>query len=335
MSTVLWYVHDQGHGHLQRARAVLPHLDANVVVAAGPGVAELARCRLDAPVVALPTDVDGTGPAARGPWHHAPTGRILRRRTVALATIAEEHDCTTAVVDVSMEVVALCSLLGLRTVALRQSGLRTDIGHRIGWSCADVVWVPQHPELEPIDEDRDERWRFTGAFSRLDHASTVSPATNPQLALLVIGAGGSSFNDAPWRRAGAPPGWRVVIAGTPHRWSHGDVCSVGRVETLSDLLGPASVVVTAAGWSSVADAVASKTRLVVVPEPRPFDEQLVRARRLEEVGLALRLPNWPSPSDFGAVLRRAEGLDPHRWAPFHDGQGATRAAAMIDDLHRR
>ena len=38
MTTVLWYVHDHGHGHLQRARAVLRHVKVPVVVAAGPGL---------------------------------------------------------------------------------------------------------------------------------------------------------------------------------------------------------------------------------------------------------------------------------------------------------
>jgi UDP-N-acetylglucosamine--N-acetylmuramyl-(pentapeptide) pyrophosphoryl-undecaprenol N-acetylglucosamine transferase len=332
MSTVLWYVHDHGLGHLQRARAVIPQLGAPVIVVAGPAIATTARRVLDAPVLELPSD--GDGPCQRGPWHHAPAGRVLRRRTAALAAIAEAHDCTTAVVDVSMEVVALGSLLGLRTVAVRQSGVRTDPAHRLGLSCADVVWVPQHRDLEPIPEGVDDRWVFSGAFSRHDDLTPVSTASAPRLALLVVGGGGSTFHDDAWRDAGAPPGWRVVIAGTPHRWSNGDVCSVGHVE-LFGLLGAASAVISAAGWSSVADAVAAGTRLVLVPERRPFDEQAVRARRLDELGLAVALPAWPHPSCLDAVLRQAERLTPGRWDPFYDRRGASRAAAMIDELHER
>jgi UDP-N-acetylglucosamine--N-acetylmuramyl-(pentapeptide) pyrophosphoryl-undecaprenol N-acetylglucosamine transferase len=337
MSTVLWYVHDHGLGHLQRAGAVLAVFGAPVVVAAGPGVAATARRHLDVPVVELPSDVerDGDAPSPRGPWHHAPAGRVLRRRTAALATIAEAHDCTTAVVDVSVEVAALCSLLGLRTVAVRQSGTRSDPAHQLGLSCADIVWVPQHRDLEPIAEDVDDRWVFSGAFSRHDHLAPVPATTSPRLALLVVGAGGTTFDDAAWRDASGPAGWRVLIAGTPHRWSNGEVCSLGHVEAIAGLLGAASVVISAAGWSSVADAVAARTRLVLVPERRPFDEQVVRARRLDELGLAVSLPSWPHPRDLDAVLRRAERLVPARWDSFYDRRGASRVAGMIEELHRR
>ena len=154
--TILWYLHDQGRGHLDRARAVIPHLTSPVVVAAGPGVAGHAAAALDAPVVALPSDVPARPSATQGPWHHAPVGPEVRSRTTTLAAIVEHRDCTTAVVDVSMEVAAFARLCGLRTVALRQSGHRDDAAHRIGLVGADVVWVPQHPDLEPIDEPVDD-----------------------------------------------------------------------------------------------------------------------------------------------------------------------------------
>ena len=67
MTAVLWYLHDHGLGHVHRARAVLPQLDASVVVAAGPGVADIARRVLDAPVITLPSDADGEGPTPEDP----------------------------------------------------------------------------------------------------------------------------------------------------------------------------------------------------------------------------------------------------------------------------
>ena len=36
MSAILWYVHDHGRCHLDRARAVLAHIAAPVVFAVGP-----------------------------------------------------------------------------------------------------------------------------------------------------------------------------------------------------------------------------------------------------------------------------------------------------------
>ena len=345
--TILWYLHDQGRGHLGRARAVIPHLTSPVVVAAGPGVAGHAAAALDAPVVALPSDVPARPSATQGPWHHAPIGPEVRSRTTTLAAIVEHRDCTTAVVDVSMEVAAFARLCGLRTVALRQSGHRDDAAHRIGLVGADVVWVPQHPDLEPIDEPVDDRYAFTGAFSRFDtalrtvatggscgdHAQRASTSQDgTRLAVLLVGRGGTTFDYRPWTTASAPAGWRVVIAGLADRWTGDGICSLGAVEPVYPVLTAADVVVTSAGWASVADCVAAGTRLVVIPEPRPFDEQVVRADVLHAAGLALRRARWPIPAELGGVLDDAGRLDPAAWRSYHDGAGAQRAASLIEEV---
>jgi len=330
---ILWYLHDQGRGHLDRARAVIPHLTSPVVVAAGPGVADLAASSLDVPVIALPGDVPEGPHTTRGPWHHAPAGPEVRRRTTALAAVVARHHCTTAVVDVSMEVAAFARLCGLRTIALRQSGRRDDPAHRVGLTSADVVWVPQHRDLEPIDEAVDERYAFTGAFSRFDDATcTRTTADGTRSAVLLVGRGGTTFDASPWFRASAPDGWRVVIAGLEHRWTGNGICSAGAVEPVFSLLTAADVVVTSAGWASVADCVAAATRLVVIPESRPFDEQLVRADVLHAAGLSWRCDRWPAPAELVGVLDEACQLDPAAWGRYYDGAGAQRAASMIEQV---
>ncbi len=337
MSSILWYIHDQGRGHLGRAQAVLPHVAATVVVAAGPGIAAAARRELDVDVIALPPDAGSNGATPRGPWHHAPAGARLRERSLALVDVVAGADCTTAVVDVSMEVTALSCLLGLRTVTVRQSGRRDDPAHRIGFDSADVVWVPQHRDLEPHTESTDCRWFFSGPFSRFDDDDDRSAPTrrrDVRRVVVVTGEGGTTFDEDDWRRSRPPAGWEVVIAGGRTRWANGPVIAVGHVDPLSDLLRTADVVITSAGWSAVADVVATRRPFVAVAEARPFDEQVVRTDALAAHGLALVRAAWPSPGDLGALLDEAAALDPTAWAPFHDGAGAQRAAAMIDSVHR-
>jgi UDP-N-acetylglucosamine--N-acetylmuramyl-(pentapeptide) pyrophosphoryl-undecaprenol N-acetylglucosamine transferase len=334
-ATVLWYVHDHGAGHLARAAAVLPHLAVPVVVAAGPGIAARAAQLLDVPVVSLPGDVPDPPQPTVGPWHHAPSCLEQRRRTAALAAAIDRHRCTTAVVDVSMEVTVLARLHGLRVVTVRQSGCRDDAAHRIGLASADVVWVPQHRELEPISDPVDGRWRFTGPFSRLDVGvpPPLEGRTDTRRAVLLVGAGGTSFDDVEWRCATAPRGWEVVIVGTEHRWRHGGVTSLGRIADVGPVLAGADVVIAGAGWGAVADAVAVGARLVLIAEHRPFAEQATRVAALAAAGLAVDAKRWPAPSGLGPVLAAAERLEPGRWARYHDGHGAHRAAALVAEVH--
>lgn len=334
--TVLWYLHDHGSGHLQRARAVIPSLDSAVVVACGPGTYARAGNALTVPVVRLPSDVPSTPAATVGPWHHAPTSPEVRARTMALVEAIRAYRCTTAVVDVSMEVVALARLMGLRVIALRQSGRRHDIAHRIGFDSADVVWVPQCQALEPVDLPVDERWRFTGAFSRFDLlAPPPAPARHrrQRLVVLLTGSGGHGLDVAHWRHARPPDGWRVVIAGTDGPSCGDGVDVVGSVDPVFPLLAEADVVIASAGWSAVADIVSAAGRLVLVPEDRPFDEQRVRAQALSAAGLTVVRDRWPSPEHLPAVLEEAGQLEPCRWHDHYDRRGAQRAAALVDELH--
>lgn len=331
---VLWYLHDHGRGHLARACAVIPLLTAPVVVAAGPGIYDVARRSLDATVVPLPTDVPAEPTPTRKPWHHAPASAELRRRSIAVAEVIDGFSCTTAVVDVSMEVTVLARLFGLRTITVRQSGVRTDAAHRLGFASADIVWVPQHRALEPISEPIDDRWRFTGPFSRFDGRERFPPkAGRAHLALLVVGSGGSGLCVDQWRDAELPYGWRVVIAGAAESWDRDQVSSVGYVDPIDSLLSVADVVITSAGWAAVADTVAAGARPIVVAERRPFAEQLTRAQAMHSAGLAVHLARWPAPAELPELLTAARGIDPQRWHHYHDGLGAMRAAAMIDEVY--
>ena len=339
--SILWYVHDHGDGHLRRALAVIPHLTSPVVVAAGPGISGL-ESRCGAQAVDLPSDVDQQPGPTTGPWHYAPAGPALRARSLAIAAAVERFGCTTAVVDVSAEVTVLARLLGLRVVSLRQSGRRSDPTHSTAFASADAVWVPQHRALEPLNgEDVDERWQFSGAFSRFDgSAKCRRDRIRSELRTVVrmLCRGGHSLLLDEWARDTPPAGWRVVVIGTdlPQRGaSDGDAMVL--VRGIVDDVGPdlidADVVITSAGWASVADVVACGARLVVVAEDRPFDEQRVRAEQLDRLGLAVHLDRWPSPRDLPGVLDRAMRLATDAWAPYHDGAGAARAAAIVERCH--
>lgn len=340
--SILWYVHDHGSGHLSRARQVTPLLDSPVVVAVGPGQSAEARRCLPGPVVALPTDVpDHPGPTT-GPFHHAPAGATVRRRALALAEVVERFGCTTAVVDVSVEVTVLARLLGLRVITVRQSGRRDDAAHILGLATADAVWVPQHPVLEPHLPPVDDRWRFTGAFSRFDGDCRAGPTSDTggegrpcgHGVLLAVGEGGHSLDLERWRAGRLPTGIDVTIVGANHRWEADRARSVGRIDDIAGAVRAADVVIASAGWGIVADAAALGARLVLVPERRPFDEQLTRAEALAEAGLAIHRAHWPTPDEVPEVIAAAATLRPGRWRKFYDGGGARRSAALVEAVHR-
>ncbi|MFM2475491.1 glycosyltransferase, partial [Burkholderia cenocepacia] len=78
---------------------------------------------------------------------------------------------------------------------------------------------------------------------------------------------------------------RAIAATSDRRWT---IAGPGRwLEDPWDALTRAEVVVTAAGQNAIADVAAAGARAVVVPRPRPFDEQRRTAERLDADGLAV------------------------------------------------
>jgi hypothetical protein len=94
------------------------------------------------------------------------------------------------------------------------------------------------------------------------------------------------------------------------------------------LLG-AQIVVAWAGQNSIADLAAANVRAVVIPQARPFDEQVQTAEALAGSGLAIVEPSWPDAEDWPGVLARAGSLHPGWWK-WRSVGAAQRAAAEID-----
>ncbi|BDZ50874.1 hypothetical protein GCM10025867_31150 [Frondihabitans sucicola] len=99
-------------------------------------------------------------------------------------------------------------------------------------------------------------------------------------------------------------------------------------------IGSAKVVIAWAGQNSVADLAVAGARAVVIPQPRPFREQVVTGEALTAAGLALVQPTWPAAESWGPLLDRAESSTPD-WYRWRTDGAAGRAADAILTVARR
>jgi len=330
--TIAWYVHHHGRGHLTRLLAILPHLDAHVVC-----FSSLARpdelpehCTwvvLDRDDEASEDDrspADGD-PTVGGLLHWAPLGHLGHRRR--LATIAEQLariPVDALVVDVSIEVVLLGRLLGVPTVMIAQPGTRDDDAHVLGFRAATSIIAPWPEELLSPAHLRSvhDRVVFTGGISRFDGRPRPSTSDDRGSVLLLGGAGGSMVTVEQIersRRTSSRP-WTVVGASAAD-WA---------ADPWDELVG-AAVVVSWAGQNAIADLAAAGSAAVIVPQARPFDEQLATASALEHASLAVVERAWPAAHEWDAVLDRAAALRPD-WSRWRVEGAAPRAARVIDSV---
>ena len=351
-----FYVHYHGRGHRNRTLAILRELAAYDRPAA---VLTSLMADLDWPAnvthtVDLACDdhhvpPDGLRhrdemPAA----HYAPLHAwTIRRRVHQLAEWFDAANPAALVVDVSCEVATLARLASVPTVLMRQHGDRRDVAHENAYRSARRLLAPFPASMED-DLTPDwvrEKTTYAAGFCRYDQPPPPRDAARAQLGwtsphvVVMTGRGGdgtdlSGVADA----ARATPDWTWVVIGMVADESDPaalppNVTLPGWIDDPLPILAGADAVVSAAGHNSVMELAHARARTVIIPESRPFAEQVRKAAILDRDGLAIVRDRWPDAADWPGILRDASQLDPHRWDPLFDGAGgAATLAAAIEEV---
>lgn len=331
-----YYVHHVGSGHTNRACALAAALGERghrvTGLSSGPRPSRwpgderswVMLERDDDPEPGSDADV-----TAHGRLHWAPLGHDgMRRRMAALSAWLEAARPAALVSDVSQEVTLLSRLHGVPVVSVLLPGRRDDAAHALGLGVSEEVvafWPEQAHEMSPgLPADVARRVRRLGGQSRF--APTEAPCAPRARHLVVLaGTGGGSHHLADAARAAVRglDDWTLEILGDGS-W----------VPDPFDALRGAQVVLTHAGQNAVAEVAAARVPAVVVPQERPFDEQLA-------TGAALRSGAWPAvvasstPGREGSwpeIVQRAALLDGSGWSTWVDGAAPDRFVAVVESL---
>lgn len=318
-----WYAHHVGSGHVTTARLVGRLTRTPVVVlSSAPRPADWPADRwVTLPLDDAPGGVDHT---AGGALHWAPLHQPgYAERMAVIAGWVRDARPTLMVSDVSVEVTLLGRLLGVPVATVLMAGDRSDRPHQLAHDVASVLFAPFAPGVD-VTRGRRPGWAektvWLGAMSRFDDRTPTAPPGGRRVVLLW-GRGGSAVTGDDVRAAArATPEWS---------WSG---CDTADPDEVWALLQSADVVVAHAGQSVVAEVAAARRPAVIVPQPRPHDEQRCLASGLADLGLTPRVDGWPEPSAWPALLESARSSEPAGWAAWSDGGGAVRMAEHLDRL---
>jgi UDP-N-acetylglucosamine:LPS N-acetylglucosamine transferase len=239
------------------------------------------------------------------------------------------------VVDISVEVAAFVRLLGVPVIVTALPGTRTDGPHHMVHQLADHIIAAWPKELAEPEWLRPHaaKTSYVGGISRYEgrqipeQRRSAHQSTSARGVLVLGGAEGIGAHakvvedqhrqilHTQWTFMGASgTNW------TADPWPH--ICA-------------ADVVVTHAGQGCIADVAAAQRPAVVIPQPRPFDEQRTTAAVLRRAGLAAVTEHWPRMEEWPALLERAHSSDPSQWRRWRVDGAADRAAAAIEATARR
>ena len=320
-----YYVHHRGSGHLHRATAVAAELGLPVT-----GLSSLPR-----PVdwsgdwVHLPSDATDPSPldvTAAGRLHWAPMfDDGLRSRMAKLSSWIERVEPHVIVCDVSVEVALLARLHGVAVVSVVLPGDRGDDPHRLGFGVSTelvAVWPREASGMVRGLSDADShRLHRVGGLSRFPVRPLRHRRPGHRRVTVLLGDGDGVPTAHCWETLHTQaPDWDWTVLGRQTAtWTddpYGDVCD-------------ADVVVTHAGQNAVAEVAAARRPAIIVPAPRPHDEQVTTAA-------VLRSGDWPAlvemtfPSlGWAGRLEEVAAYDPAGWQRWTDGEAAGRFADVV------
>ena len=325
-----YYAHHHGTGHMTRATSIAAATDEHVTVLSSRqpfphSDIEWLQLPLDTP---QPSDTgDPEYPAdetAGGILHWAPTGvRGLTDRMALIAEWVARVRPRLVVVDVSVEVTLLVRLLGVDVVVMAMPGERTDTPHTLAYRAASAIVAPWSRSVYDPQWLRPyaDKTTYVGAISRFDGRARETVGSDASVVVLG-GAGGTTLVASDIELAGAAnPEFRWIAAGIDASSWRADVWP---------LLCSATVVVTHAGQNALADVAAAGSPAIVIPQDRPFDEQIASARALGSASVAVVTDAWPDPDGWTALLNRATELGASGWDRVEQRGAAGRAARVLD-----
>jgi hypothetical protein len=329
-----YYIHHCGFGHLARAMSICAELDC-------PATA-LSSLDIPAPhpfaaIVKLPRDDQAervSEPTANGALHWAPhhdSGFQARMNLVA-RWIAEERP-QAVVTDVSVEIAVLARVLGIPVIVMALPGKRVDVAHQLVHQLADHIVAAWPAQLcEPIWlRPYAHKTSYVGGISRFDgrdpYRFSCEPGrTSTRVRVLVLGGADDTFGGAlaECTQTSRATVW-TALGGASGLWKDDpwpQICT-------------SDVVVTHAGQSCIADVAAAGRPAVVIPQPRPFDEQIATAAVLRRHNLATVAQCWPGVGTWPQLLDDALSGEPRRWERWQTRGAVARAAAAIEATAQR
>ncbi|MDP4002125.1 glycosyltransferase [Methylobacterium sp. NEAU K] len=337
-----WYVHHQGAGHFQRARAVaaaLPRPCTLIGTLAGFDTRGLDVLDLpdDRPLGG--SEFDGRDGEAERPeaLHYAPLNHPgVRARMARIAEWVGRTDPALIVVDVSVEIALLARLLSVPTLVVRLAGTRTDRPHLDAFRSATRLLAP-FPEA--LDGAGVPAWIRAKTHYAGFLGAPAQPAAPPGDDIVVVFGRGGAGGDltALAAAAGAVPDrhWHVLGSVSGSGETPDNLHLHGWVDDVEARVAQAAVLVGGGGDGLVALAAGQAKRLICLPEERAYGEQTEKAAALETLGAAVVHHGWPKASAWPGLVQAGLDLDPSVIANLYRSRAIRDCAAQIEALARQ
>lgn len=205
------------------------------------------------------------------------------------------------------ELAIVARAMGLPVVLVHLHGnIMQDPTQIFAHELADHI-VAHFPEVvEQKDFPFASKTFYSGYLSKYSETKPKEKTENQHVTVLL---GYDNYDEKIIRNVTADQNIQFTIIGNKIDYNLRENClQLGRVTDISAAI-KGKTVISAAGQNTVAELLSLKKNLILLPEPRPYDEQVIHAKMLAEKSIALLADENFTVSQWSEILRKAQNID--------------------------
>ena len=315
--TLFYFVHAHGNGHKATFHLLYPALSVffNVIaVTTNKAVTIHLKNRYQVEVLELPPKYP---PAYEIPEHTfskafevTPYSLAAAKRSKVLANAILWYQPKALYCDGVPELAIIVRGMGVPVVLVHLPGNKKgDPTQVFAYELADHIVAHFPHSLEQPNYRYTSKTCYSGYMSKYSYPE-MTQGTHATTHRVTVILGYDNYDLTVLKNITKDPETQFTIIGNKKHYDLGENCLLlGQVDDIRQSIA-GDVVISAAGQNTIAELLSLGKRMILLPEPRPYDEQTVHANVLADKQIALLAKEDFSATQWQELIEQARTFTP-------------------------
>ncbi|TLV03975.1 glycosyltransferase [Dyadobacter luticola] len=315
--TLFYFVHAHGNGHRATFNMLYPVLSVYfevIAITTNQEITAYLHQRHDVRVLELPpkypADYEIPEHTFSKAFEVTPYAIEPAHRAKALAEAIAHFKPKAFYCDGVPELAIMVRGMGVPVVLIHLPGnVMSDPTQVFAHELADHIIAHFPSSLEQANFSFISKTYYSGYISQYAGRALTS-SSRPHFDQVTVLLGYDNYDETVLQNITKDQSTQFTIVGNKRDFDVGANCTLlGPVKDIREAI-TGEVVISAAGQNTIAELLSMKKRLILLPEPRPYDEQVVHAKVLAEQHIALLAQENFSAEQWQNVLQKAKRFIP-------------------------
>jgi UDP-N-acetylglucosamine:LPS N-acetylglucosamine transferase len=335
---IFYFVHAHGAGHRATFRMLYPQLQLyfNVIpVTTNKEITKYLEDTYNIKVIELPPKYPAHFTAPEHTFSKAfevtPYVKEAANRAEFLARCIKQHNPVALYCDGVPEIAIMTRGMGVPVVLVHLPGdIRSDPTQVFAHELADHIVAHFPQKLEQSNYRYTRKTIYSGYLSQFGPQYYNERSANKNDIAIVLGS--DAYDQDIMDAITNNDQYNYTIIGNRTSYRLGDHCrQIGRVSNImKELKG--DIVITAAGQNTIAEMISLKKKLIVLPEPRPYNEQIIHAEQLRINNIAFVANENFTPYQWARAIEKSAISQP-RYEGLVNYRGAELITSKLEEWY--